>query len=109
MQLEFIVREVKKNTKLDIELLRRFDGENQFIIVGEVEVPGYGDCYMVQHIGDELKLIPGVNIAEQAYTCLKSDLKETGSCFDTAVLDIPKEYLTLDVVDDILRLNSQCD
>lgn len=60
----------------------------------------------MQHIGDELILIPGVNIAEQAYTCLKNDLEEVGSCFNTAELDIPKEYLTIDVVDDILRLNS---
>lgn len=109
MLLEFIVREVKEHTKLDNELLGKFSAENEFIIVGEENIPNYGDCYKVQYIGDGLSLIPGVNIAEQSYTCLKSDIEELGSCFDIAELDIPKEYLTLDIVDDILRLNRQND
>lgn len=105
MVLEFIIREVKEGTKLDRELLSKFGSDNEFIVVGEVNMPGYGDCYRVQCIGEGLRLIGGVDISTQSYTCLKSDLEEVGSCFDTASLDIPKEYLTLDIVDDILRLN----
>ena len=107
MLLNFIVREVKEGTKLDEQLLTKFGVDNAFIVVGE-EVINDEKYYKVHHIDfGELQLVEGINIVDQAYTCLKSDLEDIGSCVDIAEFDIDKEYLTLDIVEDILNLNRE--
>lgn len=79
-------------------------GINAFIIIGEETYDGV-EYFRRHNLSDRLILIPGVKLDKQAYRILKEDFEPLGGCYDETQLDIPKEYLTLDIVEDIQRLN----
>lgn len=78
---------------------------NEFIVIGEMN-----DYYKVHQLEEEsgLVLIKGLTLAQLALYVKKEDLTLDfdGISYETTQLDIPKEYLDLDTVEDILRLNN---
>lgn len=101
MKLEFDIYNVE-----DIgEYLRSIIKGNEFIIVGEC-VGDNEEYFMCHTITDGLKLIDGVNIQDFSYRIPKNHFKKT---IKSVTLDIPKKYLTLNIVEDIQRLNRGSD
>lgn len=108
MTLEFNVYELKKYAPTYARLVRGKNILNEFIVVGESTLHNELDCFKVQPLEEDgIRLIGGLKIDEAAYLVPKSELKLLGSpgCSITTKMDVPKEYLTLDIVDDIQRLN----
>lgn len=104
MLLNFKIHTLKQGSKvLDMEL--KAGGTNAFIIVGEEEYGG--KKYFKSHqLGEKLIVIPGVKLDEQAYRIPVEDFEPLGGIVDETQLDIPKEYLTMEIVEEIQRLNS---
>lgn len=109
MVLEFKTFVLKEGTSSYNQLVKKMKLHNEFIIVGEEKVKDYGECFKVLPSSDEgIKLLP-VDLLDQAMTILKKELELKKDDFpgtETCEIDIPKKYLTLDIVEDIQRLNS---
>ncbi|MDB2049609.1 hypothetical protein [Clostridium perfringens] len=76
----------------------------EFIPVGKKKV-GNEECYLVHAIDEQgIRLINGLNIQESAFMCPKKELVKKD--YERAELDIPKEYLTLGIVEEIQNLNN---
>lgn len=104
MLLNFKIHTLKKTSNvLNMEI--KAGGSNVFIIVGEEEYNGV-DYFRSHHIGDKLILISGEKLDEQAYRIPKADFEQLGGIYNEIQLDIPKKYLTLEIIQDIQRLNS---
>lgn len=97
MRLEFDLYKVED---MD-ECLKSIIKGNEFIIVGELMVDNE-EYFMCHTITDGIKLIDGVNIQDFSYRLPKNYFKKTGVSVE---FDIPKKYLTLDIIEDIQRLN----
>ncbi|MCR1821271.1 hypothetical protein [Terrisporobacter muris] len=97
MRLEFDLYKVEDIGKN----LEGFIQKGEFIVVGELMVDNE-EYFMCHTITDGIKLIDGVNIQDFSYRLPKNYFKKTG---ESVELDIPKNYLTLDIIEDIQRLN----
>ncbi|MDU2266141.1 MAG: hypothetical protein E6583_07520 [Clostridium sp.] len=104
MKFEFKLYEIDENsrmwgkiTKLDV------NAPNDFIVVGEQE--GFLKMHHVTSKG--ISLIPGINLDESAYLFDKSEVKLQGDgiYIDSMQFDIPREYLNMDIIESIKRLN----
>lgn len=108
MLLEFYVYQIKKNTKSYTNLIEKYKLPNEFIVVGEDEITE--NFFKTQPIFDDgLRLICD-SLNEGAMLINKNDmeLKRTDDCLGACEyqeFDIPKEYLTVDIIDTIKRLN----
>lgn len=99
MKIEFNIYEV---TKMD-EHLSRLVNSNEFIVVGEQE-----EHYLIHELSEEgLTLVGGINIQDSAYRYPKKYLKLNGNgiCRDSVTLNIPINYLTMDIIEDIQKYN----
>jgi hypothetical protein len=106
MLLEFKLYEVKESSNLYKLTCAEDSSKNTFIIVGE-ENERY---FQVQQIDEKgLGLISGLKINQAAFIVKKEDikLKSGGFGYESVELDIPKEYLTLDIIEGIIRLNER--
>lgn len=108
MNLEFKVYELNPEAKL-YKMLEKMQKtiKNEFIIVGEEKV-GESERYKVHQIEKKgLQLIGGLDIQEIAYSVPKADLKIKGDGIgiEAGIFDIPKEYLNMDIIEEIQRLN----
>ncbi|SFM09735.1 hypothetical protein [Pelosinus propionicus] len=104
MKLDFKVYKLKESSKMFKQLLAN-DDTNEFIVVGEDAEAGF---LRVQQFGKKgIVLFGGLNIDECAYLVKKEDLELDCDDMSHSVfeIDIPKKYLTLDIVDSIKRLN----
>lgn len=107
MNLEFRIYQLKKDSRFYNSLIINGKDLNEFIVVGEKDLGKGFDCFKVQQLYKKgLQLIDGLKI-DDTYNILKKDLRLKGNSHDyeTVELNIPKEYLTLDIVDNIKRLN----
>ena len=114
MILEFRVLSLKQNSKelqkMEERLSRlrnennlRHEMKNEFIIVGEQTVDGK-EYFKVNQLNKEgLSLFPDIDIADVSLTVPKEELEWDGSLYTE--IDIPKENLSVDTVDNILKLN----
>lgn len=114
MKLEFRAVELKEDSKWlekikkQIEVLRannnlRHEMRNEFIIVGEVNIENE-EYYKVNQLNESgLSTFGGLDLATIALTIPKKEFNWDGETF--TILDIPKENLTVDVIDNIKRLN----
>lgn len=104
MNLEFKLYEVNEESKSFNMLKNSIPNiKNDFIIVGEDE-----NFFKLINVGsEEIKLIKGLNIEEIAYLFDKSDVKLQGNNIytDTIELDIPQEYLSMEIIENIKKLN----
>ena len=104
MLLEFKLYEAKECSHLYKLACSDDDSLNSFIIVGE-ENQDYFQVHQIDEKG--LGLLSGLKINEAAFIVKKEDikLKSDGLGYETVELDIPKEYLTLDIIEGIIKLN----
>jgi hypothetical protein len=109
MVLEFKTYVLKEGTRSYKQLIEKGKLHNEFIVIGEENIKDYGKCFKaLPHSDEGIKLLP-VNLLDQAMTILKEELelkKDDLPGIETCEIDIPKKYLTLDIVEDIQRLNS---
>lgn len=97
MKLDFKAYKLEETSKQYKQLMEH--GDNEFIIVGDSELEG---CFSCQQL--PVMLIGGLNIVECALLIKKDDL--VLDCDDFIyTIDIPKKNLTLEIVDNIKRLN----
>lgn len=104
MKFNFKAYKLKQESKMFKELLQD-DDTNEFIIVGEDPETGF---IKVQQFGKRgIVLFGGLNIDECAYLVKKEDIELDCDEISHSIfeVDIPKKYLTLDIVDNIKRLN----
>lgn len=105
MNLEFKTYQLKEGTRAYDRLVKKAKLHNEFIIVGEDQ-----DHYKVIPSSDDgLKLISALNLDEQSMKIPKAELelkKDDLPGIEMQELNIPKEYLTMDIIEDIQRLNS---
>lgn len=110
VNLEFKTYQLKEGTRNYNQLIEKGKLHNEFIVVGEESVKDYGECFKALPSSNEgIKLISVLNLREQAMTILKEELqlkKDDLPGIETQELNIPKEYLTVDIIEDIQRLNS---
>lgn len=104
MNLEFKLYEVNEESK-SFNMIKNImpNIKNDFIIVGEDE-----NYFKLINVGSEkIKLTKGLNIEEIAYLFNKSDVKLQGNNLytDTIELDIPQEYLSMEIIENIKKLN----
>lgn len=108
VNLEFRTYQLKEGTRNYNQLIEKGKLHNGFIVIGEEKVEGYGECFKALPSSDEgIKLLP-LKLNEQAMTFLKEELKLKKDDFpgiETQEINIPKEYLTVDIIEDIQRLN----
>lgn len=108
MKFDFYIYELKEDTKMYDSLVIKANKPNEFIIVGEEKVGDTLDCFKVQQVeNDTLCLIGGLLIDEAAYLISKTDLQIKTWQYGTEIseFDIPKQYLSLDTIENIKRLN----
>lgn len=103
MILEFNIYKLKQESKMYKRLVEKDNGINEFIIIGEED-----EYFKVQQLYENgLIMIGGLKIDESAYHVLKSDLEnkvELG--WEIQEIDVPREYLTMDIIENIQRLNN---
>lgn len=109
VNLEFRTYQLKEGTRNYNQLIEKGKLHNEFIIIGEENIKGYGECFKALPSSDEgLKLLP-LKLNEQAMAILKEELelkKDDFPGIETCEMNIPKKYLTMDIIGDIQRLNS---
>lgn len=100
MNLEFKVYELEPKTNIG-KLLKK-QGIKELIIVG-IE----NNVYKMHDIKDGPLLIKGLSILDTAFVVPKEDLKLKGDeiSHETCEMDIPKEYLSMEIIEEIQRLN----
>lgn len=114
MKLEFRAVELKedskwlKRMKKQTEMLKannnlRHEMKNEFIIVGEESIENE-EYYKVNQLNESgLCIFGGLDLATISLSIPKREFKWDGETF--TILDVPKESLTVDLIDDIKRLN----
>lgn len=83
--------------------------QNEFVVIGEEIVKDYADCYKVLYAPDDMNLVSALTLEEQSLRIPKNELELKEDDFpgiETQEMNIPKEYLTLDIVEEIQRLNT---
>lgn len=111
MKLEFKLLKINEKNRL-FKQLSNFNKNNEFVAVGEETIEGNKYLKVVQLIDGEdgstgLKLIGGLKLDIAAYSIEKNELKPKGDGvgIDYLELEIPKEYLTLKLIETIQMLN----
>jgi hypothetical protein len=108
MNLEFKLYELKEESRLYKKAVIETKGPNEFIIVGEELLGGKLDCFKVHQVSEEgICIIGGLLIDECAFTVPKEDLviKANNCSYESAEFDISKKYLTMEIIENIQRLN----
>lgn len=103
MNLEFIVYELKGTSRIYDLLFKNVNRPNEFIVVGDES--GMLKVQQVEERG--LCLIPGIPLDEFCLCVPEDDLvlKNCQGGVEIREFDIPKEYLSFEIVENIQRLN----
>ncbi len=108
MVLEFTVYELKETSTFYNTIFKGGNRPNEFIVVGE-ETNGFLKLQQVEDYG--ICFLGDLPIDEFALILPKEDLQIKNKGFGTEVIefDIPKKYLSLDIIETIQRLHSASD
>ena len=104
MKIEFNIYEAINKDKDLFRIVK----SNEFIVVGE-EVIGNEVHFLIHELScGGIKLVSGINIQDSAYRYPKKDMELAGGgiytdCID---LDIPGEYLTIQIMEEIQKFNN---
>jgi hypothetical protein len=107
MNLEFKIFKIKENSDY-ARILKQYNSKNEFIKIGEMNDGDKTYCKMLQLDENGITLFGGLKPDEISLGIPKEDLQLTGDGVgaDYIALDIPKEYLTMELIEDIQKLNS---
>lgn len=108
MKLEFKVVNLKEHSESFKRLKKTFDRlpnprhkfSNEFIIVGENE----GNFKLLELHEEGITLVADFQLDYVTYDVPKKDILWDGTLY--AEFNIPKERLSIDIIDNIIRLNS---
>lgn len=104
MNLEFKLYEINEENEVWRKIKRIEPNiKNDFIVIGEKE-----NFYKAHHLGKKGPLlVNGLNIDETAFFIDKSEMNIQGNDIytESIELDIPKEFLNVDIIENIIRLN----
>lgn len=106
MKLKFNIYEILEDNKV-VQMLSKSNNKNEFIIVGEKEVEGK-EYFNVIHLGNyTLELNNGLKLDKLGCLVAKNKVKLVGEEWykESINFEIPSEYLTKELVDNIQRLN----
>jgi hypothetical protein len=78
--------------------------DSEFIVVGEEKVKNITYLKIIPIENNNICLIGGLMLDEAAFGVDEEDISYT-SC--TSEFDIPKKYLTLDIIDNIKKVNER--
>lgn len=104
MILEFKVYKLKENSTFYKTIFNGGNRPNEFIVVGEE-----GGFYKLQQVEENgICFIGDMPIDEFTLMLPKEDMELKGDGISTEIqeFDIPKKYLTLDIIETIQRLNN---
>lgn len=107
MLLEFKL--LKINDENDFfKKISQFNKNNEFIMIGEETIEGKEYLKVIQLKDTGLSLIDGLQLDTLALSIEKDEfrLSNDGIGVDYSEFEIPKKYLTLDLIETIQRLNS---
>jgi len=107
MLLEFKLLKINEENKF-FKKISKFNKNNEFIMVGKEKVEGKEHLKVIQLTETGIKLIGGLKINELSLSMPKEEfrLANDGIGVDYSEFEIPKEYLTLEIIENIQRLNS---
>ena len=104
MILKFIVYELQESSTYYKTIFNGGNRPNKFIVVGEE-----GSMFKLQQIEEDgISFLGELTIDEFTIMLPKEDMKLKGDGVSTEIqeFDIPKKYLTLDIIETIKRLNN---
>lgn len=109
MNFEFKLYKLKETATLMKTLnkakeLYKTNFPNEFIVVGKEK----DELKVVQLINEGIRLINGLKLDQISYTVSQNDIEglcSAGIGTDYVVIDIPKKYLNIDIIEVIKELN----
>lgn len=110
MNLEFNIYKIKEDSSW-YEVVKKYNGLNEFIVVGEEKDNTFKDgkkyLKMLELDENGLTLFGDLKLDEMAYLIPESEiiLAGDGVGIESTVLDISKNHLTMELIEDIQRLN----
>lgn len=107
MIIEFIINKIDTDCNV-YKIASKYNKINEFIIVGEEDIDNVIYARALQCNSNGITLLSGIGLKEQAFYIKKEDIcpRKHGIGIETYEFDIPKEFLTVDLVDEIQRLNN---
>lgn len=109
MDLDFKTFKIKEDSDY-VKILKQYNSKNEFIKVGEMNKGDKTYCKMLQLDENGITLFGGggLKLDEIALGIPQSELELTGDGVgvDYTTLDIPKKFLTMELIEDIQKLNS---
>jgi hypothetical protein len=106
MNLEFKVYQLKPESKMYKSMIERTNANNEFVIVGEEKFDTL-DCYKAHQVeNSSIPVLADLKIDYFALFIAKNELELKGDmCCEILEFDIPKKNLTIDIIENIKRLN----
>lgn len=107
MDLDFKICRIKQGSK-SYDIWSRMgslkdDTDSDMILIGEEYIDKERNYQLIPIEDDSVKLISGLNLTDTAYLIPVEDVILSNKKYS---FDIPKEFLDLDIVDNIHRINS---
>lgn len=110
MKFEFKTYKLKQESVLFKLLLENYNITcDEVVIVGDEKIADEYYYKVIQLCEDGLKLIKSLTIKESSYYAKKEDLvptNEAGIGTDSVEIEIPAEFLSVSIIEDIQRLNN---
>ena len=110
MNLEFNIYKIKEDSSW-YQIVKKYNGLNEFIVVGEEKDKSFKDgkkyFKMLELDENGLTVFGDLKLDEMAYLIPESEivLAGDGVGIESTELDIPKSHLTMDLIENIQRLN----
>lgn len=108
MIVEFKTYNLNENSDA-FKIMKNYNTCNEVVIVGEEKI-GNEEYFKVLQLKDTgMRLIKGLSLQEQSFYVKKEDLIPTnigGIGTDYIEIDIPAEYLSVGIIEDVQRLNN---
>lgn len=111
MDLEFKIYKIKENSSW-YQVVKKYNGLNEFIIVGEEKNKSFKDdkkyLKMLELDENGLTVFGDLKLDEMAYLIPESEIKLAGDGVGIEIteLNIPKNHLTMELIENIQKLNS---
>lgn len=108
MNLEFKIYKLKEDSSF-FKIISKFNDPNEFAVIGQETIEGKEYFKALQLFDGGLKLIGSLKLDKLAYSIPKDDMiaySPDGIGVEYTEMEIPVEYLTLDIIENIRILNA---